>query len=268
MALVTLALVRDSGSLALLSQITDPMRLRLAADGIFLAGFGEAPPSKHGATVIELLTAGANGPVIGLNVRQWFHFANSILPYNLAHGAFRRRSEARMAVLLDRLNAVIGHLRERHDARVVLVSMYEPGVEAWEDDQPFLDRIKAPFERDDEIKVLNEDVSIHDLAHLLGRFDLMIGMRLHSALIGLRMGTPSLHIAYTLKGRGIYSDLSFGDWLIDIEDLMDSPAGLIMFVDRMLADDTARARVKSIIADVIARNRKALLAAVTEVGEK
>ena len=76
LALTNLVLVRDQGSYRLLSAILPENRLRLAADGIFLPGFperGERLRSAPGDG--DDLRAADGRPLIGLNVRLWFHFA-------------------------------------------------------------------------------------------------------------------------------------------------------------------------------------------------
>lgn len=261
LALVRLALVRDKESFDLLATLANPDKLRLSADGIFLFGFDETPPPPS-KVLIEELTAGARGPVIGLNVRLWFHFANSIVPYQFARDAYRARSETQMSILIDRLADVVATLRTEHDARIVLLSMYEPGVEPWEDDIPFLERLKERFSGDDEVRLLVDDIPITAFSALLGRFNLMIGMRLHSALIALRMGTPAIHIAYTRKGHAIYTGLGLSDWLVPVETVMTTPALLIDTVRSILASPKSLARVEAVRDTAIAQNRKALLGAV------
>ena len=261
LALVRLALVRDKESFDLLSSLANPDKLRLSADGIFLSGFDEAP-TPQSTSLIEKLTAGARGPVIGLNVRLWFHFANSIVPYQFARDAYRTRSETHMSILIDQLAHVVATLRKEHDARIVLLSMYEPGVEPWEDDIQFLERLKERFAGDEEVRLLVEDIPITAFSALLGRFNLMIGMRLHSALIALRMGTPAIHIAYTRKGHAIYSGLGLSDWLVPVEAVMKTPNLLIDMVRSILADPKSLARVQSVRDTAIAQNREALLGAV------
>ena len=52
-----------------------------------------------------------------------------------------------MSRIVDTLAALIRHLRREHNAEIVLLSMCEPGIEPWEDDQPLLDRLKMLFRR-------------------------------------------------------------------------------------------------------------------------
>ena len=170
-----------------------------------------------------------------------------------------------MSRIVDALAALIRHLRREHDAEIVLLSMYEPGIEPWEDDQPLLDRLKVLFAEDDGVVLFCDDVTIESLASTIGRLDLMIGTRLHSTLIALRMGVPALHIAYTGKGRAIYCDLGLADWLVGIDELLDSPELLIKLADEVLSNPDAAARVTKLVAKAVDDNKKALRAAIARM---
>ena len=56
-----------------------------------------------------------------------------------------------MSRIVDTLAALIRHLRREHNAEIVLLSMCEPGIEPWEDDQPLLDRLKMLPAEDDGV---------------------------------------------------------------------------------------------------------------------
>lgn len=262
---VDLALVRDQGSHHLLTDLMPAERVRLAADGIFLEGFPTRNTPGPVSPAIFALTDAGGRPVVGLNVRLWFHFNSGWVPYQFARERYRQRAEAPMQALLNALERVVGHLRQRHKVRVVLVSMYEPGIEPWEDDAPLLQSIKARFPDDDEVVACTDDMAIEDLCRLFARFDLMIGMRLHSTLIALRVGAPTIHIAYTLKGHDIYADLGLADWVIDVEDALGSPEEINMLADRLLSDGTRFDRVSAIVGPLVAANRAALVDAVRSV---
>jgi polysaccharide pyruvyl transferase WcaK-like protein len=271
LSLVELALVRDRQTYALLAGLMPKSRLRLAADGIFLGTLESSATSdtseKNSVPAPAVLIRNdARGPVIGLNVRLWFHFVNSWVPYHLARDRYLTRAEAPMRELIGTLISLIRHLREHWQARVVLISMYEPGVEPWEDDQPWLDRIKDAFVDDAEVRSVTEDLPIVDLARLMGSLDLMIGTRLHSTLIALREGVPAVHISYTNKGTAIYADLGLEDWVIDIAEVLRSPAALIALADRVLSDAGAQQRVHTVVERAVCANNEQLRAAVAGLG--
>ena len=260
LALVDTALLRDGGSFELVAGLTKREKLVLAHDGIFLSGL-----SANSKDDVEQRPCLEAKPRIGLNLRLWFHFANSWIPYQFARDTYRARAEKPMSRIVDSLAALIRHLRREHNAEIVLLSMYEPGIEPWEDDQPLLDSLKSRFAEDDGVVLFRDDVTIESFAGMIGRLDLMIGTRLHSTLIALRMGVPALHIAYTNKGRAIYGDLGLADWLIGIDELLDSPEPLIKLADEILSNPDALSRVTELVARAVDDNKKAFRAAIARM---
>ena len=260
LALVDTALLRDGGSFELVAGLTKREKLVLAHDGIFLSGL-----SANSKDDVEQRPCLEAKPRIGLNLRLWFHFANSWIPYQFARDTYRARAEKPMSRIVDSLAALIRHLRREHNAEIVLLSMYEPGIEPWEDDQPLLDSLKSRFAEDDGVVLFRDDVTIESFAGMIGRLDLMIGTRLHSTLIALRMGVPALHIAYTNKGRAIYGDLGLADWLIGIDELLDLPEPLIKLADEILSNPDALSRVTELVARAVDDNKKAFRAAIARM---
>lgn len=95
--------------------------------------------------------------------------------------------------------------------------------------------------------------------------DLMIGMRLHSTLLALRAGVPAIHLAYTLKGHDIYSDLGLADWVLPIEELFKGHQMLVELASRLLGDPLGRSRVEDAVARIVEANGAALTAAIRRV---
>jgi polysaccharide pyruvyl transferase WcaK-like protein len=260
LALVDAALLRDQGSFELVAGLAKQEKLLLAHDGIFLSGLRTDVEDN-----LEQSPRFETKPRIGLNLRLWFHFANSWIPYQFARKTYLARAEKPISRIVDSLAALIRHLRLEHNAEILLLSMYEPGIEPWEDDGPLLDRLKSLFVEDEGVVLFRDDVTIESFADTVGRLDLMIGTRLHSALIALRMGVPALHIAYTDKGRAIYDDLGIADWIIGIDELLDSPEPLIKLTDEVLSSPQALSRVSQVVARAVEDNKKALRAAIARM---
>jgi polysaccharide pyruvyl transferase WcaK-like protein len=258
LGLTNLVLVRDRGSHDLLRGMLPENRLRLASDGIFLPGFPDRGNPFELPSEMEVLCAAEGRPVIGVNIRLWFHFASTVIPYQFRRHSFRKRAEARMEVFLSAITTIVTELRRRKNARIVLVSMYEPGVEPWEDDAPLLQQIKDRFAEDPEVVLLSDDLPILDLCALIARFDLMIGTRLHSTLIALRAGVPAIHIAYTLKGHDIYADLGLSGWVFGIDEAGFTPQAVVTTAECILSDPQRFNHVRAIVDPVVATNEQAL----------
>ena len=257
--LVDCFLVRDEGSFRLLSGLTEPDRLVLAQDGIFLSGFdGEAVAPQELAKIDAMTACSPGQKLIGVNLRLWFHFIGGILPYQFAKRRYQARAADKMAEFVGATERLVQQLRRGLGARILLVSMYEPGVEPWEDDLPFLRRVKAAFAGDEEVVLVEEPLEIGAFFQLFRRLDLMIGARLHSALIALRAGRPAIHLAYTLKGPAIFAQLGLSDWVVDLKDFIAAPERVTDLAERILADSGSEARVARAVSAAVAANRAVL----------
>ena len=96
LALVDAALLRDRGSFELVAGLAKQEKLVLAHDGIFLSGL-----SADGEEDLEQRPSLEAKLRIGLNLRLWFHFANSWIPYQFARDTYRARAEEPMSRIVD-----------------------------------------------------------------------------------------------------------------------------------------------------------------------
>lgn len=252
-------LARDSGTRNLLESIGVGRRVRLAHDGIFLAGLDQlqAAPSEE-AEIDRLAPREYGRPTIGVNVRMWFHFRGGILPYSWAKEKYARRSSAEMERLIGATVSLVRSLRRKHDARIVLVSMYEPDAHPWEDDLPHLERVKAATADDDQVVVLRAPLGIGGFGELLRRFDLMIGSRLHSTLAALRFGVPAINLAYTNKCRDIFTDLGLANRFVDLTSFIADPEIVAGMASEVLSDLKEKAKIRNLVRARIEENERLL----------
>lgn len=233
---------RDPGTFALIEKLNPRTKRVLAHDAIFLPGFEGEFTGNH---QLDPLFQTDGRPIIGINIRQWFHFASSILPYQFSRAKYRQRSEAQMQELIRSTTELIASLRTRQRARILLISAYQTGVLPWEDDLPWLERVKANFAGDDEVQLVPMSLTMPAYYNLMSRLDLMIGMRLHSSLAALRFGVPSINLSYTLKGGDILRHLGLPDSVADLKGFIQSPNDVLPRAESMLAnhaDEAAKVR--------------------------
>jgi polysaccharide pyruvyl transferase WcaK-like protein len=222
---VDLFVARDPGTYNLIGEVRPSTRLVLAHDGIFLPGFENYSRAigAHDEEWLSRLFSRRGRPVIGLNVRHWFHFSHRLLPYQFAQKIYLQRSAAKMTELVAAYTNWVEILRKQLDARILLISAYQPGEVPWEDDLPWLEGIKQHFSQDLDVVLVDSPVSLSTYYAMMSGLDLMIGMRLHSSLIALRMGVPAMNVSYTLKGRDIMRYLGLGDNVVDLNDAIMDP---------------------------------------------
>lgn len=256
---VTVFMARDQGSFDLVSSLQSRTRLLRSNDGIFLPGFD--PIESRGPKIFESLEQTAKdhrGPLIAINMRLWFHFTGGFLPYQFAKASFRERADARMSAFIDAFVRLIGRLRTEMDARVVLISMYEPGVEEWEDDAVWLGRLKARFSDDPAVILCEDDLTIPEFYTLMKRFDLVIGTRLHSTLTALREGVRAIHLSYTLKGKDIFKSLELGEFAVDLNGFIETPDGVFELAQAVIGQDDLPEKIAKITEKAVTENLQAL----------
>jgi polysaccharide pyruvyl transferase WcaK-like protein len=266
LSLVDVFVARDAGTLELLKRLRTSTRLELGYDGIFLPGFGEEQAPARERERINALAGRSrkSQPLIGVNLRLWFHFHSGVIPFQFARERYRTRAAPQMRRFSNRMIEVIRALRETLDARIVLISMYEPESEPWEDDLQPLTEIKQAFVADDEVMLLTDDLSLPGFAELVGRLDLMIGTRLHSTLAAMRAGVPAIHLCYTLKGRDIFKGLGLGEQVIELEDFLVDSRPLLDLAQSSLSDRLLRNRVRAARDRAVARNTEIVARVVSD----
>jgi polysaccharide pyruvyl transferase WcaK-like protein len=264
---VDLFVARDPGTHTLINRISPGINSVLAHDAIFLPGF-EDDLSKmipNELNYADGIFSGGDGPVVGINIRQWFHFVSSILPYQFSQGAYKQRSQEKMSQLIRSSISLIRLLRVREKARVVLISAYQPEIVPWEDDLPWLTQVKAAFKDDEDVLLIDGPISMPLYYALMSRLDLMIGMRLHSSLVSLRFGVPSLNLGYTLKGADILRHLGLPEYVADLQTFMDTPETLYdRAVSLLQNSSTERGKVGNMVARAIGLNMDILKSLVVK----
>jgi polysaccharide pyruvyl transferase WcaK-like protein len=252
---------RDPGTFKLVGEIHPGLKRLLAHDAIFLPGFEEAASSLSSQETARLdgLFETGGRPVIGLNIRQWFHFSSSLLPYQFSRSKYLSRSEEKMGQIIDASERLVFQLRKELDARVLLISAYQPGIVEWEDDLPWLRRIKDRFAEDPEVVLTDLEMSLPAYYAMMSRLSLMIGMRLHSTLIAVRYGVPSLNVSYTLKGGAILSHLGLPDNVITLDDFLTSPGTVFERASALMNNLPAeREKTRAAVERAVEINRRTL----------
>lgn len=236
---VELFAARDPGTYQLIQSLSPQTKTILAHDAIFLPGFEQeiAGLSHQDKQVINgYLGNKQDGLVIGINIRQWFHLASRVLPYQLDKNSYQKQSQEKMDLLISSMQALIKEIRSKLNARVLLISAYQPGVVEWEDDLPWLQQLSNRFPDDTGVVLTDQPLSMPQYYYLMSGLDIMIGMRLHSTLIALRMGVPSINISYTLKGRDILEYMGLGKNVVDLDEFLSHPGSAIDRLSTMVTN--------------------------------
>lgn len=258
---VDVFVARDPKTERLIRSLSPGMQVVLAHDAIFFeeeTSSLDAVPEKEAQFLDALFSY--SKPVIAFNLRQWFHFSSSILPYEFAQHRYQARSARKMQTLVEQAVKTVQFLRTRYNARVVLVSAYQPGLEPWEDDLQWLRMVKANFLHDTEVVLIERWLSMPAYFKLMAGFTLTVGMRLHTTLISLRFGVPSINLNYTIKGKAILQHLGLGEDVVDLDVFLYDETILLQKVDAILSDlPRHREKVRKVVQEAIEQNENTLM---------
>jgi colanic acid/amylovoran biosynthesis protein len=126
------------------------------------------------------------------------------------------------------------------------------------DDRMIALKVRARLRHPESFRVEMNELNDIELGRRLGACMLTIGTRLHSAIISMNFGTPSVALNYEHKSEGIMKRLGIDDLAMPVRSLIDGT--LRIKVLALLKDDSLRARVASAVAREKAFAREALLA--------
>ncbi|MFT3906182.1 MAG: colanic acid biosynthesis pyruvyl transferase WcaK [Steroidobacteraceae bacterium] len=221
--------LRESISLGLLQKSGLPAaRVQSGADTAWLVD--PAPPLLPQSGWWS--TRDRRRPLVAITVRE-------LAPFDRRLGVTQDEYEAAFARLA-------GHLIGR-GCDVVAVSTCT-GIDSYHrDDRMNALRIAARVGDGAHLHVLMDECSDVELGRLLGACELLVGTRLHSAIIAMNFGTPAIAINYEHKSAGVLRQLGLPELACDVAELMSGQ--LVARVDAVLDDPAGwRQRVAVCVA--------------------
>lgn len=194
-----LVVAREYRSLRLLAEIGLRRRVLVLPDLAFADESTDSPVLLV-PEVAALTTAGQ--PMIGLTLMDW----------QGQNPQFRNQRSYEEAVL-----ALMRHVRERYDARVVLFAQCT-GPTAAHDDRLIARRLLAEARSQgiDGVYFVDAALSPEQLKVAYERLDLLVATRMHSAIFALSRNVPALAIGYLYKSVGIMEMLGLERHALDI----------------------------------------------------
>ena len=122
---------------------------------------------------------------------------------------------------IDTINQVVNYLTESLNATVVFIPhCIGPGNKL--DDRIIANEIYEKNTHKDQVRIINQEYTPEDLKGLAGKFELFVGMRLHSVVDMVSMGVPSIMLSHhdDYRAYGILGKmLGQQGWIYNIKDL-------------------------------------------------
>lgn len=160
---------------------------------------------------------------ICIGPREWFHYKpGGLLPFKYKKrlyallGKSLARTTPEHVIYLQKLDDLIAQLTADPSTNILLVPMHMD-----ESDSELCRRLQAHAQDPSRVRVLDDDsLTPAQLRTVISRAKAMIGFRLHSNIIGISAGVPSLNIYYVDKGRVFFDQINQSQYSMPIEDTL------------------------------------------------
>ena len=162
-----------------------------------------------------------NGPRIAIVPRRWFHYQHYFLPMSFRTRFFPLGGQKEYAHLKKIIAQIADHSVATYKAQVIFVPLRSAGSEVnpGQDDDQVSKEIINLMKFKKNVFLLRGNYSPKELKAFLGQMDLVIGMRMHSLIMGSTMGVPVIGIGILPKFKSFFEMITQDAYLIDIKDL-------------------------------------------------
>lgn len=159
-------------------------------------------------------------PLVGVAPRRWFPPRARLVPHRFARRVGlpdpQDSPEGRQLVRL--LAQVLDRIVQRHDAHVVFMPSYRVKREG--DDRLAAAVAEAMRTRESSTLVTLDEPALYKAC--CGLLTVLIGGRMHPAILAAAMGTPVIGLAYNPKFGGLFQLLGMPDSCLDVEHFVRS----------------------------------------------
>lgn len=217
--------VRDQASADLLAACgLAGTRVQVAADPAVLV----EPGSEEAAeSFVEAAGLSARPrPWIGLNLRPWYQF----MGVETEPGSKER--------FLAAAAGLVTELRTRLGGTLVLL----PFQRLYDNDAEVLGRVLEATGQSEGAVLVEPPTRPEELVAVLGRLDLMVGMRMHSCLLALNAGVPFVSLAYSPKAQEFARLAGMAEYAQSLDTL--DPFAAAAACEKLLSErEAAQARI-------------------------
>lgn len=204
---------------------------------------------------------------ICIGPRDWFHYkTGGILPFKYKRrimkllGKNLDTTSPKHTHYLEQMSAMISELTKKYHTNILLVPMHMS-----ESDSELCHLLRNHSTNPDKVRILDKDIlSPAELRTVISHAKAMVGFRLHSNIIGISAGVPSVNIYYVDKGRVFFDQIDQAAFALPIESVLHSSfvADFIKLFDTLLSE---RARIKKDITKATQTLRKSVTTTFREV---
>ena len=202
-------IARDARSAQWVTELSDGrVSVGVAPDPALV--LSPAPRASAQAWLGRMASPDADELLVGVSIRRFFSGRRGILPSAWTarfapEGPSFRLFKQHLAEALNRFAA-------GRRVRVLFFSMYQS---AWQDDARQSREVAAGLSCPSH--VLDRESDCRMVKALEGLCGLFVGVPMHSTILSMGMGVPTLGLVYADKGRDLYDACGLGEWVLPVE---------------------------------------------------
>jgi len=176
-----------------------------------------AAPRNEALSLLQRLSVPYENPLVGVSVRRWFHQYPSLIPHKYAYKYKLRKipGEHECDRMTSLLANVLDRIAEEHQAHIVFMPTYNV---LHESDDLLCQEIQEKMDSGRSSLIRISDPRLYKA--VTGFLSVMLGGRLHSAIISVGMGIQVVGLAYNQKFWGFFELLGIQDRVVSVEDFV------------------------------------------------
>lgn len=211
---------RDERSARWVSELTTPRTRVLTAPD---PAVSLRPASREEALAYlasaEGLQPRQDETLIGVAMRQCFHVHNNLLPYRWTRRLRRPASSGheRFQMLKRNVTDALNRVSPTGKARILFFPMY---AASWQDDAVHDREIAAGLNGPSH--VLHPTCSTPLWKAVMGLCDVFVGVSMHSTILAMGMGVPTIGLHYSDKGHDLFTHLEENPRRLSVEAIAEA----------------------------------------------
>jgi polysaccharide pyruvyl transferase CsaB len=194
---VDLITVRDKNSKDILESIGVENTIKVTTDPVVLLG---ESTQKTSSQIIK-----TKKPMkVAICIRHWYDKS-----FNIENPKVNENFIKAMASAAE-------FLIEQYDAKLEFIPMR---TISYDDDRVAAKQIISHMKFKDNVEVINEVPEVNDFIKMLDQYSLLIGMRLHSLILGTSSGVPVIGLNYMPKVKAYMESIGQGKYSLELETI-------------------------------------------------
>jgi polysaccharide pyruvyl transferase CsaB len=154
-------------------------------------------------------------PYMIFSLRKWFDYRSSVLPVKFQR-RFSKGESDRFLLLLKVFTQICDWITGQHGMNIYFIPMY---IENEQNDNVVASQIRNGMLNKERAYIIDQQLSPKELLDLIKDAEILVGMRMHSTILGACASVPIVGLYYQQKGRTFFEALGLDDLMIDIEQV-------------------------------------------------